>query len=183
MNEQVAEIAETVPAKHHDLVVHRVRRLHLVQPGGEHVVPEEGDLLLERARRVDHAVQPVHLRVLGGGDVLGHREVAEEQGLVDIGLRLRGQQLLDGCLIALGDEVFQLIVSGPEARPPHEVRHQSDFLTISHRMRLLKVFVPLSTRTAHTPTNLDKDCTNVSQATQYAGRGFTLTLALSQTLQ
>jgi hypothetical protein len=108
--------------------------------GGEHLVSEDRDLFFEGTLAVHHAVVPLGLAMLGhsGLSVLDHREVPIECVRVDVMLAFGVEKLLDGLLVALLDELFELRACRPEARAPHKVRHQRDVVWVRHGNYALK---------------------------------------------
>src|SRR5205823_14257303 len=63
---------------------------------------------------------------------------------VDRRLRLRIQQLLDRSLVPLGDPRFEFVAGGSEARPTHQVSHQTDVFLVCHFRGLLPLVISLS---------------------------------------
>jgi hypothetical protein len=130
-----AHVRQPDPAEHRDLGDHRRHVLGLVPGGREHVVPAEGDLLLERAPAVDHAVQPA-----AGGDVDALAvPVAPQDVLVDSGRGLGVQQLLDDRLVASGCVLLELGAGHAEPGATHQVSDQ-DKVVLGHALLLASGF-------------------------------------------
>ena len=128
LHEKGPQTAHAVPAEHVYLVREHPALGELRIACGEHPVPEEGYLFLERPLAVQHTVQPVSgdparsyhagvVRVVTPQKVHGHL----------IGC-LRVEQRLDGRLVAVGGVGLQLVPGGAEPSASHQVRHQRDIL-------------------------------------------------------
>src|SRR5262249_44490805 len=131
---------ETIAPEHVDLVEEGPGLIELRVARGEKAVPEEGDLLLQRAFGRDHAIQPggssgVKLAefrlvyVVATDEVLGH------------GLWIaRVEQFLYHRLIALGDKSLEFITRRPKPGAAQQMRHERHVLlmhaTVSFRTRL-----------------------------------------------
>ena len=124
--------AHAVLSEQRHLVGHLAALLDLRDGGGEYVMPEQRHLLLQRPRGVEHPVHPVGLDVQADERALRLREVAVQLVHVEFGLRLRVQELLDGRVVALFDESFELVASCAEAGATHQVGHQSE-VVVGHR--------------------------------------------------
>ena len=61
LNQEVTKSAKPVPTKHLHLLQDSFGLVEFGIAGGENMVPEEGNLLFQRAASVNHAVQPVSL--------------------------------------------------------------------------------------------------------------------------
>src|ERR1700726_616698 len=102
------------------------------------MVPEEGHLLFQRPFRIHQVIKPVdvpHWRLTTGQQ--RGRLVAQQAVGVDRRLGLRMQQLLDRGLIPLGHPCFEFVTGSSEARPTHQVSHQTDVFLICHSLALL----------------------------------------------
>ena len=79
------------------------------------MVPEQGQLLLQRPPGVDHAVDPDG----GPGDhgvrIVELEVVPVDHVVVDIGVPLRVEEVLYGDLVAPGGVVLELVPGGAEA--------------------------------------------------------------------
>ena len=98
-------------------------------------MPEKGYFLLELARAVDHAPDPLLHVILNGGSFIIRRVVADEQVFLDGLLALGVEQLLDYTVITLGCLSFDLITARSETGAAQEVGHQGDIL-FSHVLLL-----------------------------------------------
>ena len=132
LDQQVPEAPHAVGAKQLHLDGHVEGTADLVGPGREHVMPEEGHLLLKRPPGVAEAVHPVQGRLLVEVAELGPWVVPVEEGLVQRGLRLRVEELIDSLLVSLLGQRFDLLAVGAEPRPAHEMRHKRDIPSVSH---------------------------------------------------
>ena len=93
------------------------------------MVPEERHLLLERTAPVPHRVEPVYLDMEVVTGQFRIREVPVELKLVELGLLLGMQELVDYVLVAHRREPLQLRPARTEAGAAHEVSHQVDAVT------------------------------------------------------
>ena len=102
LDEQVPELAETVPAEHLYLVEDGLGLVELGVAGGEYAVPEQGQLLLQRAAGVDHPVDEVRLAAIDDEQaVLVDVVAADEVFVLERGRHVLGvEQLLDGGFVA-----------------------------------------------------------------------------------
>ena len=107
-----------------DLVVHRHGMLALGISGGKDMVPEERDLLFQRAFAVDHAVDPradVDLRSFAA-------EVALQDILVGGRAALRLHQILDDLVVPLLGVRLQLLSACAKAGPAQQVGNQAQIM-------------------------------------------------------
>ena len=127
LQQQRVQAARSVPPEHPELVVHHPAHGQLVVCRGEDAVPEERDLLLQRRRGGDHAVQPVrrrpasqmgrHLGVVAADEVLVH-----SAGVAEV------QQLVHNRLVAFRNAAVELFPGRAEARPAHQMGHELELV-------------------------------------------------------
>ena len=132
-HQQIAIVAHAVVAEQFDLLQQLVVVVDLRVAGGEHVVPEQRHLLLQRALRVHqvvHVVDVAHRR-LAAGQQRGRLVTQQHIGVHG---RLRGilDQFLDGRVVALGHARLELVPGCPEARATHQMGHQTDVVLVCH---------------------------------------------------
>ena len=132
VDQQVPVVAHPVIAEDLHLLQHLVRVLDLRVAGGEHVVPEEGHLLLERPLRGHHAPEPVELPGRQAQAALCPGVVAVEQIQVRVGLPLRVQQHLHQVLVAMLRQRLHLGRRRAEPGPAHQVGRQGYVLASRH---------------------------------------------------
>jgi len=118
------DVAQADAAEEIDLVAHGEGVLALGVAGGEDVVPEESHLFFERARAVDHAVDPGT-----GADLRPFTaKVALDDILVDRRAALLVHQIFYDFVVAFCGVGLELFAAGAEACPAQQMSHQAQIL-------------------------------------------------------
>ena len=127
LDQQRIELPETVAPEHVDLVEEGPGLIELRVARSKEAVPEERDLLFQRALGRDHAMQPgssggvklAELRliyVVATDDILGH------------GLWIAGLEFFDHRLVALGDRGLEFITRRTKPGAAQQMRHERHIL-------------------------------------------------------
>ena len=142
LHQQLPVVSHALLAKHGHHVGYLVVVVHLGDPRGEHLVPEEGHLLFQGPLGVHHVVEPFGgAHALDGTGLPGPGVVPEEVVPVHGGLAGGFEELFHGGVVAPGHPGFQLLPGRSEARPAHEMGHQRDVF-VSHSLPPFTGVVP-----------------------------------------